>query len=73
MPEPIPWTFKEWIANFQGVDLPIGDFAADILSDPDFPDEDFFPEIYDHLRRKKLHPEQLEEFLSIWNFYCCSK
>ena len=38
----IPWTFKTWIANFKGVDLPIGDYANDIGRDENFPDtEDY--------------------------------
>lgn len=31
-------TFKSWIAEFKGVDLPIGDYANDIARDKNFPD-----------------------------------
>lgn len=30
-------TFKEWLLKFKGVDLPIGDIAAEVELDEDFP------------------------------------
>lgn len=71
--EEIPWTFKTWIANFQGVDLPIGDLANDINGDDDFPDDDDFSDIYDHLMVKHCSREALETFVIVWNFYLISK
>ncbi len=68
----IPWTFKSWIANFKGVDLPIGDLAKDILEDPDFPEDDDFGEIFDHLRSKRVHYTVLNIFLDVWQFYRAS-
>lgn len=74
MVEEIPWTFKTWIANFQGVDLPIGDLASDIAKDPDFPDDDDdFSEIYDHLQSKRSCRQALNTFVIVWNFYLISK
>lgn len=69
----IPWTFKTWIANFKGVDLPIGDLAEDIARDSSFPDEDYFGEIIDHLRSKAWNnPDVLEAFTHAWSFYQAS-
>ncbi|ENH96685.1 hypothetical protein J416_09314 [Gracilibacillus halophilus YIM-C55.5] len=70
---PIPWTFKTWIANFKGVNLPIGDLADDIMSDPDFPEVDSFNAIHDYLYEKASHPNVMETFILAWNFYQASK
>lgn len=65
-----PWTFKNWIAEFKGVDLPIGDLAKDISDDADFPDEDYLDEIFEHLYSKaRNNPAVLEVFTHAWNFY----
>ena len=65
MPE-IPWTFKTWIANFRGVDLPIGDFANDIAEDKNFPKTEDFTAIESYLTH---HHADLEMFKAIWDFY----
>ena len=44
-------TFKEWIIKFVGVDLPIGDIAADIAEDKDFPNVKDYQTIIDYLER----------------------
>ena len=62
----IPWTFKTWIANFKGVDLPIGDYAYDIGRDENFPDTEDYQVIEDYL---VCHHADLEMFKAIWEFY----
>lgn len=70
----IPWTFKTWIGNFKSVDLPIGDLANDILSDPDFPEDDDFGEIHEHICSKaRYNSIVIETFITVWNFYLASK
>lgn len=69
---PIPWTFKTWIANFKDVDLPIGDLARDILSNPDFPEEDDFGYIHEYLISKNFGSNVIETFSTVWCFYCAS-
>lgn len=74
MRESIPWTFKTWVVNFKNVDLPIGDLANDILKDENFPDEDYFGEIWDYIALKsKNNPDILETFALAWNYYSASK
>lgn len=70
----IPWTFKTWIANFRGVDLPIGDLADDILRDDEFPEEDYFGEILEHISIKcRYDSDIIETFVLAWNYYLASK
>lgn len=69
----IPWTFKTWILNFKGVDLPIGDLAADIAGDPDFPEKDYFEEILGHISAKcKGDSVIVETFVLAWSYYQAS-
>jgi hypothetical protein len=69
-----PWTFKTWILNFKGVDLPIGDLADDIARDPDFPEEDYFGEILDHISAKSHENSVIQEtFVLAWSYYLASK
>lgn len=44
-------TFKEWIIKFVGVNLPIGDIAADIAEDKDFPNVKDYQTIIEYLER----------------------
>jgi len=68
----VPWTFNKWIEQFKGVDLPIGDLAAEILRDKDFPEGcNDFTEIVDYLHAK-CQPRVLEVFCETWNFYVAS-
>lgn len=69
----IPWTFKTWIVRFKDVDLPIGDLANDILRDSEFPDEDDFGVILEHIYDKTRDSEVIEAFALAWNFYQASK
>ncbi|MGN0402615.1 MAG: YozE family protein [Acetatifactor sp.] len=70
----IPWTFKKWIVCFKDVDLPIGDLAEDISGDPDFPDEDYFGEILEHISNKcNGDPHIIETFVLAWGYYLASK
>lgn len=69
----IPWTFKTWLANFKKVDLPIGDLATDITKDKNFPDNDSFSEILEHLQSQTSDPDVIETFMLVWNFYLASK
>lgn len=67
----IPWDFKTWISLFANVDLPIGDLAADICNDKDFPEgEDYF-EILEYLSGKAGHNRQeiISLFRKVWDFY----
>lgn len=66
------WTFKTWISNFKDVNLPIGDLAEDIINDPDFPNSDYFAEIYEHLHSKGTKEIVIETFVSAWNYYLAS-
>ena len=72
--ETVPWTFKSWIVQFKDVDLPIGDLAQDVLRDADFPNEDYFGEILEHIESKsKCSPVVVETFVLAWNYYLASK
>ncbi|BFH59416.1 YozE family protein [Paenibacillus azoreducens] len=71
--EPIPWTFKTWIKNFKGVDLPIGDLAEDISKDTFFPDGDDFSDIHAYICERANDPAVIETFVLVWNFYQASK
>jgi len=64
----IPCAFKVWIANFKNADLPIGDFAKDILSDKDFPKSE--KAIYGYLASKHA---DMKMFDAIWEFYLKTK
>ena len=69
-----PWTFKTWILNFQGVNLPIGDLADDVARDPDFPEEDYFGEILRHINLKSHNDDIIAEtFILAWSYYLSSK
>lgn len=69
----IPWTFKTWIANFKAVDLPIGDLAVDVLSDTEFPEEDDFGIIHEHICSKTHDSDVIETFSLVWSFYQASR
>lgn len=70
----IPWTFKTWIVRFKGVDLPIGDLADDVARDPEFPEEDYFDEILDHISAKCHHDaDVMETFVLAWGYYLSSR
>ncbi len=74
MSHSIPWTFKTWIAEFDNVDLPIGDLAHDILRDPDFPEEDHFGTIHEHLYAKAGgNPAVMEAFTCAWSYYLATR
>ena len=70
----VPWTFKTWILNFRGVDLPIGDLATDIAGDPDFPEGDYFGELLSHISEKS-HDDAviIETFVLAWGYYLASR
>jgi hypothetical protein len=70
----IPCTFNAWIRRFKGVDLPIGFLANDVERDPDFPEEDHFGEILEHIARKRGGDADIvETFVLAWNYYLASK
>lgn len=70
----VPWTFKDWILKFQGVDLPIGDLADDVARDPDFPAEDYFDELLAHIAKKSLNNAVIvETFVLAWSYYLASR
>ncbi len=67
----IEWTFKEWLANFKGVDLPIGDLATDSLADPHFPDTNDYTTLYNYYSSKGVHV--IDTFEPVWAFYIASR
>lgn len=70
----IPQTFKTWIVNFKGINLPIGDLADDVSRDANFPEEDCFDEILEHIGSKSRHnPYVIETFVLAWGYYLASK
>lgn len=69
----IPWTFKTWLAKFEGVDLPIGDLARDVAKDSNFPGEDAFEFILEYLTYKRADTRVIETFCIVWNFYLVSR
>jgi len=42
-------TYKEWLLKFVGVDLPIGDIAADVAADDEFPNTKDHESILEYL------------------------
>lgn len=69
----VKWTFKSWISKFAKVDLPIGDLAADISADSEFPKRDDFGQILDYLQEKSHgNTEIVVAFCEAWNFYIVS-
>lgn len=67
------WEFKSWIKNFEDVDLPIGDFAKDVVSSKDFPDGNDYLEILEYVAKKsKRNFEIVDTFRIIWDFYVSS-
>ncbi|MDX1806555.1 MAG: YozE family protein [Paenisporosarcina sp.] len=42
-------TYKEWLLKFIGVDLPIGDIAADVAADDKFPNTKDYESIFEYL------------------------
>ncbi len=70
----IPWTFKTWIANFESVDLPIGDLARDVARSEGFPEEDYFGELLDFIGVKcGYNSPVIETFVLAWGYYLASK
>lgn len=70
-----PWAFKKWLANFEQVDLPIGDLAKDVAADKSFPDSDNKDEILSYLQSSSVHASlaALETFETVWDFYQASR
>ena len=66
-------TFNKWILKFNGVDLPIGDLANDILNDHKFPELKSRQDIhkgFDYLKFKIGAGElELDVFVSSYVFY----
>ena len=68
----IEWTFKTWLQNFIGVDLPIGDLAKDICGDAEFPDSDA-GEIFEYVGRKcRSDYVVMDTLATVWAFYSSS-
>ena len=69
-PSERPWTFKEWVLCFQGVDLPIGDLAEAVAQDPDFPATDDYEAICAHIQSRSFFDRAgLEAFMQVWPYY----
>ena len=63
-------TFKDWvIARNLGKDSPRGDFAEDVRSDPDAPEEDGKGAWLEHLRRHNACPESVDVFMKLFTEY----
>lgn len=64
--------FKEWIAHFKNIDLPIGDLAKDIYESKDFPEDDNLIDILNYLLSKKASEEAIQTFIQAWEYYLAS-
>lgn len=70
--------FKEWIAFFEGVDLPIGDLAQEISTDPTFPDldadenesSDELDKGMEYLEYRNACAQALSAFENAFIYYC---
>ena len=67
----IEWTFKEWLARFTEVDLPIGDLAVDSLRDPCFPATEDYSELHEYYSARG--PHVVDAFEPVWQFYIASR
>ncbi len=67
------YLFKDWIKNFENVDLPIGDLAKDIARSKDFPASNDYNALYGYVRVKAKYDRViLEVFETVWNFFVAS-
>lgn len=64
-----PYRFKEWLAFFISVDLPIGDLAKDVAKDKNFPDVQDRQKIYDYMKNTNASRAALDTFEDVWKFY----
>ncbi len=65
---------KPGLYALRALTSPIGDLANDIAKDEDFPDEDYFQELWDHISSKcKANSDILETFALAWSYYLASK
>lgn len=62
-------TFKNFMACFREVDLPIGDLARDMQDDPDFPESKSAAEIRMHLEQSGACDAALETFDNAFKYY----
>ena len=62
-------TFKEWIIKFVGVDLPIGDIAADILEDKNFPNVKDYQTILEYLEATPTSDSFMRVFEYTYKMY----
>lgn len=67
----VEWTFKKWLANFESVDLPIGDLANDVKRDPRVPDSEQYDILLQYFSAKGSHVA--ETFKSVWQFYLATR
>ena len=63
----VEWTFKDWLMRFRNVDLPIGDLANDVASDPEFPDSQDYDRLHNYFSSKGKHV--IDAFIPVWQFY----
>jgi uncharacterized protein YozE (UPF0346 family) len=68
---PIVYTFKEWIVLFKGVNQPIGDLAADVEADANFPETTEYGPIHAYLA-SKASQRVLDVFDECYAFYKAS-
>lgn len=66
--------FKEWLkqSKIKNKDTIKGDFARDIISDPNFPDIDDKQKIYDYMERQTRRggtSDALPEFKALYRYY----
>lgn len=62
-------TFKTWLARYQNLDAPRGDFARDVLHDKTFPAENNYFVILDYLKSRGACKEAIRAFQMAWKSY----
>ena len=60
---------KEYLKHRRAADTPEGDFVADALRDPDFPDAKSWDELEGYLRRRNACPEAITAGRVVWRQY----
>lgn len=62
-------TYKEWLLKFVDVDLPIGDIAADISADDEFPNTKDYESISEYLESKNVPDSFIRVFEYTYKMY----
>ena len=68
----IQGSFRAWLASFQDVDTPMGDFAGDVCRCNDYPEEESYDRLLQYFEYKARfynNPVVVDLFKTAWNFY----